>query len=335
MTLSRIAISLCLGAASLALTVPAFAQETETQPAPAAEAGPMDARLRALYEAETEWRHQEFHLVKRDDRWVQGDRFASETAEAQASRLAYWRDVLRQLDAIPVDQLSAEEQVNAAVFRQMIWEQVNSLEYKTYEAPFNSVEAICGWAASLGYKGVQIAAWDGRLIDLAKAAESKTYCGLCSRLRRGSLYTYAKSIGVTKIALGHHRDDIIETLFLNMFFGGKLKAMPPKLLSDDGQNVIIRPLAYCKEKEIERYAALREFPIIPCNLCGSQDNLQRVAIKQMLQQWEKQHPGRLETIFRSICNVSLSHLADTSQYPFKELRTLAASHQRLDVVELF
>ena len=168
-----------------------------------------------------------------------------------------------------------------------------------------------------------------------KVPESKTYCGLCSRLRRGSLYTYAKSIGVTKIALGHHRDDIIETLFLNMFFGGKLKAMPPKLLSDDGQNVIIRPLAYCKEKEIERYAALREFPIIPCNLCGSQDNLQRVAIKQMLQQWEKQHPGRLETIFRSICNVSLSHLADTSQYPFKELRTLAASHQRLDVVELF
>ncbi|MFM1896971.1 MAG: hypothetical protein RLZZ385_2045 [Pseudomonadota bacterium] len=168
-----------------------------------------------------------------------------------------------------------------------------------------------------------------------KVPESKTYCGLCSRLRRGSLYTYARSIGATKIALGHHREDIIETLFLNMFFGGKLKAMPPKLLSDDGLNVVIRPLAYCKEKDIARYAQLREFPIIPCNLCGSQDNMQRVAIKQMLQEWEKQHPGRLETIFRSICNVSLSHLADTSQYPFKELRALVPAAQKLEVVELF
>jgi len=138
MTISRIGFSLLLGAASLALTAPAFARETAAETAPAAKAGPMDAKLRALYEAETEWRHQEFHLVKQDDRWVQGDRFASETAEAQAKRLAYWRDVLRKLDAIPLDQLSAEEQVNAAVFRQMIWEQVNSLEYKTYEAPFNS-----------------------------------------------------------------------------------------------------------------------------------------------------------------------------------------------------
>ena len=138
MTLSRIGFSLCLGAASLVPGTPAFAQEAETQAAPAEVAGPLDAKLRALYEAETEWRHKEFHLIQDEGRWVQGDRFPSETAETQARRLAYWRDVLRQLDAIPVDQLSEPEQVNAAVFRQMIWEQVNSLEYKTYEAPFNS-----------------------------------------------------------------------------------------------------------------------------------------------------------------------------------------------------
>tara|TARA_R110000868_G_scaffold19941_14_gene85102 strand:- start:2631 stop:4427 length:1797 start_codon:yes stop_codon:yes gene_type:complete len=138
MILSRIGFSLCLGAATIGLATPAFAQESGAETAAAPVAGPMDARLRALYEAETEWRHQEFHLVKEDNRWVQGNRYPSETAETQAKRLAYWQDVLRQLDAIPLDQLSAEEQVNAAVFRQMIWEQVNSLEYKTYEAPFNS-----------------------------------------------------------------------------------------------------------------------------------------------------------------------------------------------------
>ncbi|MBQ0773021.1 MAG: DUF885 family protein, partial [Sphingomonadales bacterium] len=138
MILSRIGFSLCLGVATIGLATSAFAQESGAETAAAPVAGPMDARLRALYEAETEWRHQEFHLVKEDNRWVQGDRFPSETAETQARRLAYWQDVLRQLDAIPLDQLSAEEQVNAAVFRQMIWEQVNSLEYKTYEAPFNS-----------------------------------------------------------------------------------------------------------------------------------------------------------------------------------------------------
>ncbi len=138
MTLSRIGFSLCLGAASLGLTPSAFAQETGAETAPAVEAGPLDAKLRTLYETETEWRHKEFHLVKDDNRWVQGDRFPSETAETQVRRLAYWQDVLRQLDDIPVDQLSAEEQVNAAVFRQSIWEEVNSLEYKTYEAPFNS-----------------------------------------------------------------------------------------------------------------------------------------------------------------------------------------------------
>jgi len=166
-----------------------------------------------------------------------------------------------------------------------------------------------------------------------KTAEGKTYCGLCSRLRRGSLYTFAKSLCVNKIALGHHREDIIETLFLNMFYGGKLKAMPPKLLSDDGMNVVIRPLAYCKEKEIARYAQLRDFPIIPCNLCGSQPNMQRQVIKQMLLQWDKDYPGRVETIFRSIANVSLSHLADLSQYPFQELSVAMPDKILLDVIE--
>lgn len=152
-----------------------------------------------------------------------------------------------------------------------------------------------------------------------KTPEGKTYCGLCSRLRRGNLYSYARQIGATKVALGHHREDIVETLFLNMFFGSKLKAMPPKLLSDDRQNIVIRPLAYCAEKEIAEYATLREFPIIPCNLCGTQDNMQRQNIKAMLQQWEKQTPGRIENIFRSICNVEPSQLGDTALYPFLEL----------------
>ncbi|MDP6413499.1 MAG: tRNA 2-thiocytidine(32) synthetase TtcA [Gammaproteobacteria bacterium] len=167
-----------------------------------------------------------------------------------------------------------------------------------------------------------------------KVPEGKTYCALCSRLRRGILYNYAESIGADKIALGHHRDDIVETLFLNMFYGGKLKAMPPKLLSDDKRNVVIRPLAYSKESEISRYAELMRFPIIPCNLCGSQDNLQRQAIKAMLQHWDKQYPGRIETIFRSIANVSLSQLADTELFPFKELRAAKDSKAKLDLVEL-
>ncbi|MGB1668087.1 MAG: tRNA 2-thiocytidine(32) synthetase TtcA [Pseudohongiellaceae bacterium] len=152
-----------------------------------------------------------------------------------------------------------------------------------------------------------------------KVPEGKTFCGLCSRLRRGILYNYADSIGANKIALGHHRDDIVETLFLNMFYGGKLKAMPPKLLSDDGRNIVIRPLAYCKEAEISRYAELAGFPIIPCNLCGSQDNLQRQAIKNMLQGWQREHPGRVETIFRAICNVSPSQLADSELFDFSGL----------------
>ncbi len=152
-----------------------------------------------------------------------------------------------------------------------------------------------------------------------KVPEGKTYCGLCSRLRRGNLYTYANRIGASKIALGHHRDDIVETMFLNLFFGGKMKAMPPKLLSDDRQNIVIRPLAYSRESEIARYAELKGFPIIPCNLCGSQDNMQRQNIKAMLQEWERQYPGRVDMIFKGLCNVEPSQLADTDLFPFRDL----------------
>ena len=152
--------------------------------------------------------------------------------------------------------------------------------------------------------------------------EGKTMCGLCSRLRRGSLYTYAAANGITKIALGHHRDDIIETLFLNLFFAGKLKAMPPKLLSEDGRNIVIRPMAYVAEREIERYATARKFPIIPCNLCGSQENMQRRVIKNMLRQWEVEYPGRSESIFSALCNVVPSHLADPGKFDFRSLRSL-------------
>jgi tRNA 2-thiocytidine biosynthesis protein TtcA len=149
--------------------------------------------------------------------------------------------------------------------------------------------------------------------------EGKTMCGLCSRLRRGALYRFASENGVTKIALGHHRDDIVETLFLNMFFGGKLKAMPPKLQSEDGRHVVIRPLAYVAERDIERYASAREFPIIPCKLCGSQDNMQRKAIKQMLREWEQKFPGRTESIFSALRNVVPSHLADVAAFDFTTL----------------
>ena len=150
--------------------------------------------------------------------------------------------------------------------------------------------------------------------------EGKTTCGLCSRLRRGNLYGFASEIGASKIALGHHRDDIVETLFLNMFFNGSLKAMPPKLLSDDKRNVVIRPLAYCREKDLESFADYKAFPIIPCNLCGSQQNLQRVQVKKMLAQWEREYPGRTETIFRSIKNVAPSQLADRELFDFANLR---------------
>ena len=142
------------------------------------------------------------------------------------------------------------------------------------------------------------------------------------RLRRGSLYGYARQNGITKIALGHHRDDIIETLFLNMFYGSKIKAMPPKLLSDDKTNIVIRPLAYAQESDIARYAEAMKFPIIPCNLCGSQENLQRQAIKAMLQGWEKQFPGRLENIFRSIQNISPSQMGDLDLFNFTDLEQL-------------
>jgi tRNA 2-thiocytidine biosynthesis protein TtcA len=149
--------------------------------------------------------------------------------------------------------------------------------------------------------------------------EGRTLCGLCSRLRRGALYRFAAENGITKIALGHHRDDIVETLFLNLFFGGRLKAMAPKLLSEDGRHIVIRPLAYVAERDIERYARGRKFPIIPCKLCGSQDNLQRVAIKQMLAAWERTHPGRTESIFSALRHVELEHLADPRHFDFAAL----------------
>ncbi|WP_218753603.1 tRNA 2-thiocytidine(32) synthetase TtcA [Vibrio parahaemolyticus] len=152
-----------------------------------------------------------------------------------------------------------------------------------------------------------------------KVPEGKTTCGLCSRLRRGTLYSFAEKIGATKLALGHHMDDIVETMFLNMFHGSRLKAMPPKLRSDDGRNVVIRPLTYCREKDLIKYAEHKDFPIIPCNLCGSQENLQRQAIKAMLLDWDKKTPGRVEAIFKSIQNVSPSQLADRELFDFVNL----------------
>lgn len=152
-----------------------------------------------------------------------------------------------------------------------------------------------------------------------KIPEGKTTCSLCSRLRRGIIYRTARELGATKIALGHHRDDIIETLFLNMFFGGRIKAMPPKLVSDDGGNVVIRPLAYCNETDIAKFARTMDFPIIPCNLCGSLENAQRKQIKAMLQEWGRDHPGRIESIFTALANVVPSHLADRSLFDFAGL----------------
>ena len=153
-----------------------------------------------------------------------------------------------------------------------------------------------------------------------KIPEGKTMCSLCSRLRRGILYRVADELGATRIALGHHRDDILQTLFLNMFFGGKLKAMPPKLVSDDGRHLVIRPLAYVAEKDIVRWAAERAFPLIPCTLCGSQENLQRKQVAAMLQEWEKKHSGRLQNMFSALQNVVPSHLADGTHYDFKGLQ---------------
>ncbi|SES12296.1 tRNA 2-thiocytidine biosynthesis protein TtcA [Halopseudomonas bauzanensis] len=168
-----------------------------------------------------------------------------------------------------------------------------------------------------------------------KVPEGKTTCSLCSRLRRGNLYTFADEIGATKMALGHHRDDIVETFFLNMFYGGNLKAMPPKLRSDDGRNVVIRPLAYCNEKDIEVYAQLREFPIIPCNLCGSQENLQRQVVKDMLQSWDRETPGRVENIFRALRHVQPSQLADAKLFDFASLKIDASAAPRfVDLMNL-
>jgi tRNA 2-thiocytidine biosynthesis protein TtcA len=152
-----------------------------------------------------------------------------------------------------------------------------------------------------------------------KIPEGKTTCSLCSRLRRGILYNTAKKLGASKIALGHHRDDMLETLFLNMFFGGKMKSMPPKLVSDNGEHVIIRPLVYCKEKDIEKYSTTKGFPIIPCNLCGSQDGLQRQVVKEMLHDWDKRFPGRIETMFQSMQNIVPSHMVDKQLFNFADL----------------
>ena len=150
--------------------------------------------------------------------------------------------------------------------------------------------------------------------------EGKTMCSLCSRLRRGVLYRVASELGATKIALGHHRDDILQTMFLNLFFGGKLKAMPPKLVSDDGRHIVIRPLAYCEEKDLARWAEIQAFPIIPCDLCGSQENLQRQQVKHMLNDWEKRFPGRIESMFQALTNVAPSHLLDRSLFNFRDLQ---------------
>lgn len=160
-----------------------------------------------------------------------------------------------------------------------------------------------------------------------KIPEGATTCGLCSRLRRGTLYSFAEDINATKIALGHHKDDIVETLFLNMFHGSRLSAMPPKLLSDDKRNIVIRPLAYCREKDIKAFAAEKAFPIIPCNLCGSQENLQRQNIKAMLMEWERKHPSRVESIFTAMQSIAPSQLADNELFDFKSL-TIDRSGER-------
>ncbi|KEF34841.1 tRNA 2-thiocytidine biosynthesis protein TtcA [Deinococcus sp. RL] len=161
-----------------------------------------------------------------------------------------------------------------------------------------------------------------------KTPQGKTTCALCSRLRRGILYRHARDIGATKIALGHHREDILETLFMNLFFGARLKAMPPKLQSDDGTNVVIRPLAYLAERDIERYAVAKGFPIIPCNLCGSQENLQRKVVGEMLASWERDHPGRLQNVLRGLTRVTPSHLLDRDLFDFASLSVQPAEGDR-------
>ncbi|PIV15481.1 MAG: tRNA 2-thiocytidine(32) synthetase TtcA [Gallionellales bacterium CG03_land_8_20_14_0_80_55_15] len=180
-------------------------------------------------------------------------------------------------------------------------------------------EILPNYLKSLGVE-YHIETQDTYSIVKEKIPEGKTTCSLCSRLRRGIIYKVAGELGANKIALGHHRDDMIETLFLNMFFAGKLKAMPPKLVTDKGDHIVIRPLAYCVEKDIARYARGMEFPIIPCNLCGSQENLQRQNIKEMLANWERQYPGRSQTLFTAMQNVSPSHLLDGNLFDFKNMQ---------------
>jgi len=187
-------------------------------------------------------------------------------------------------------------------------------------------EILPAYFAKLGIQ-YRIVEADTYSIVKEKIPEGKTTCSLCSRLRRGVIYRTAKELGATKIALGHHRDDIVETLFLNLFFGAKMKAMPPKLATNDKQNIVIRPLAYCAEKDIAAYARQMGFPIIPCDLCGSQENLQRQKVKDMLQAWELEQPGRVNNIFRAIGNVEPSHLADTNLYDFKNLSQASAEDE--------
>lgn len=181
-------------------------------------------------------------------------------------------------------------------------------------------EVLPRYLASVGVP-YRIVNADTYSIVKEKVPEGKTTCSLCSRLRRGVIYRTAKELGANKIALGHHRDDIVETFFLNMFFGGKLKAMPPKLATNDGQHVVIRPMAYCSEADLASYARGKEYPIIPCNLCGSQENLQRVKVKEMLQQWERDTPGRVASVFRSLTDVVPSHLVDATLFDFQGLNS--------------
>ena len=178
----------------------------------------------------------------------------------------------------------------------------------------------------------RVAAQDTYSVVKRVIPDGKTMCGLCSRLRRGVIYRVAKELGATKIALGHHRDDILETFFLNLFFGAKLKAMPPKLTSDDGQHIVIRPLAYVSEQDLARYAQVKRFPIIPCDLCGAQANLQRQQVKAMLRDWDKRFPGRIESLFNSLANVHPSHLLDRSLFDFAAVRTQPAAYEEGDTV---
>ncbi|HQC79026.1 MAG TPA: tRNA 2-thiocytidine(32) synthetase TtcA [Accumulibacter sp.] len=186
-------------------------------------------------------------------------------------------------------------------------------------------EILPGYLSTLGIE-YRIVEQDTYSIVKSKIPEGKTTCSLCSRLRRGVIYRTAKELGANKIALGHHRDDIVHTLFLNLLFGGQLKAMPPKLLTDDGAHVVIRPLAYCAEKDIARFARGMAFPIIPCNLCGSQDNLQRQKIREMMADWDSRFPGRTEAVFSALQKVIPSHLADNACFDFKNLRVGMAMH---------